>query len=249
RGYASDNEGSEYASDDEKIEQDKSDEEEAGQLHSSIPLPYWRIYRENTEYFAAPKDQQGKIRPAGEHNDTVWVDDPSTGDTFLALGWLIAKASCGRKRITRYVCALNLSTDPVSMWLIYDYRQPDFYEYLRLGEVPTIPDENYYLDYPNACDLAGCKHPGDSTGRTEQKKEEKTGFMDQPKPWDIACLYLDADKEWPENLDAIAATAPDADVDYQAPAPLLVYGDAKPNLRAEGAEPPPSLLASFPHSS
>lgn len=72
--------------------------------------------------------------------------------------------------------------------------------------------------------------------------------MNQPSPWDIACLYLDADKDWPESLDTIAATAAGADLAHQAPAPLLVYGDAKPNLRAEKAEPPPSLLACFSHS-
>lgn len=104
-----------YDSDDEKSEQDESDGEEAGQPDASIPLPYWRIYREGIGYFAAPKNQQEKIGSADEPNDTVWVDDPSAGDTFLALGWLIAPASCGRDRITRYVCALNLSTDPVSM--------------------------------------------------------------------------------------------------------------------------------------
>lgn len=48
--------------------------------------------------------------------------DEVDGDFFLPLGLLVDEDT---KEITRYVCALNISTNPTSMWLIYDYYGDD----------------------------------------------------------------------------------------------------------------------------
>ena len=113
---------------------------EASDAYSLMDPPYFRIYREKEGFFAVPKTQHQNMQT------TAWVgEDNAAADVFLALGWLVKHIKDRGRRVTRYVCALNLSTDPVSMWLIYDYRQPDFCynDYMFTAAIPTFPDENY----------------------------------------------------------------------------------------------------------
>ncbi|KAL9030709.1 MAG: hypothetical protein Q9196_001207 [Gyalolechia fulgens] len=42
-------------------------------------------------------------------------------DFFLPLGWLVEHGKDGLYCPTRYVCLLNISTQPMSIWLVYDY--------------------------------------------------------------------------------------------------------------------------------
>lgn len=129
------------------------------------------------------------------------------------------------------------------MWLIYDYRQPDFMDNLRPAEIPTVPKANFYFDYPNPCALAGCKNQKTLTIR--QAEQESPGFMGQSRPWDIACLYPDASDGWPGSSNATSAPAGKADIAHEDPAPLHIDGAANPELRAKATEPTASLLARF----
>ncbi|KAI4120894.1 MAG: hypothetical protein LQ338_006701 [Usnochroma carphineum] len=44
------------------------------------------------------------------------LDQPEHADYFLPLGWLVENGNT-----TRYVCLLNISSSPMSVWLMYDY--------------------------------------------------------------------------------------------------------------------------------
>ncbi|KAL8828633.1 MAG: hypothetical protein Q9170_006521 [Blastenia crenularia] len=57
----------------------------------------------------------------------LFRQDPnaSDGDFFLPLGWLVESAADGCRCPTRYVCLLNISSQPMSVWLMYDYVVPD----------------------------------------------------------------------------------------------------------------------------
>ena len=123
------------------------------------------------------------------------------------------------------------------MWLIYDYRQPDFcYEYLRTAEIPTAPD-NYYLDCINNGVLAEETGPAEPA---KQNNEQNIGVMGQLEPWDIACLYRDAQMEWPGSSNTIAT---DPDTAHPDSASLQIYTNADCELRAERTKPSPGLLA------
>ncbi|KAL8750948.1 MAG: hypothetical protein Q9184_006234 [Pyrenodesmia sp. 2 TL-2023] len=48
---------------------------------------------------------------------------------FVALGWLVEEeVGQGAMRTTNWVVILNLSTDPASVWLVFDYHMEDFAE-------------------------------------------------------------------------------------------------------------------------
>ena len=74
---------------------------------------YWRLHDEKGNTFAAPKSE-------------LWISPTvGDGDVFVPLGWLVERhQGSDFHRSTLYVCCINLSTDPVSVWLIYDYRFP-----------------------------------------------------------------------------------------------------------------------------
>lgn len=64
---------------------------------------------------------------------TEGLDQELEECVFIALGWLVEhEALAGRteskKRTTNYMVLLNLSTNPISVWLIYDYHMQDFVE-------------------------------------------------------------------------------------------------------------------------
>ncbi|KAL8749044.1 MAG: hypothetical protein Q9184_006961, partial [Pyrenodesmia sp. 2 TL-2023] len=44
-----------------------------------------------------------------------------TADLFFPLGWLVEHGQNAKYCPTRYVCLLNISTQPMSLWLMYDY--------------------------------------------------------------------------------------------------------------------------------
>ncbi|KAI4127091.1 MAG: hypothetical protein LQ338_003377 [Usnochroma carphineum] len=54
------------------------------------------------------------------------ITDKDEPDSFLPLGWLVENGTDGRKYTTRYVCLLDISTSPISVWLMYDYVFIDF---------------------------------------------------------------------------------------------------------------------------
>ena len=188
-----------------------------------IDDPYWRLHREGLRFFVAPKTQDKHLKYE-DSEDKMWVRDEMAGDIFLDLGWLVEKGKDGQDRTTRYVCALNLSTDPVSMWLIYDYRQPNDYDYLCTSKVPAAGEPYIYLEAPYNLAAVSKAATGKEGGQVEPK-----GYMDQRKPWDIACLYQNAPKDWPKDVSEAAARA--------GGPTIFPYGPAKPDLRAKRTKP------------
>ena len=194
-----------------------------------IESPYWRLYRSDhngERVFVAPKTKTKSLKKQGT-KDEIWIREDAAGDKFLALGWLVENNQDGA-RTTRYVCALNTSTKPVSMWLIYDYRQPNDDDYLYTSDVPTVAQQNLYLDPTDDGQVISHppKGPAPVTGKEGVEQNFNKGYMDQPKPWDIACLYDDAEKQWPEASMAV-------DVNPEDPSFLTPYGDPDTSLRAK----------------
>lgn len=80
-------------------------------------------------------------------------------DFFLPLGWLVESNAKGMKRATRYVCMLNISTKPLSPWLMFDYLTKD-----TKGKTISIPDLTYIYDdevygvRPGFCDMTSAKN-------------------------------------------------------------------------------------------
>ncbi|KAL8651130.1 MAG: hypothetical protein Q9210_003431 [Variospora velana] len=59
-------------------------------------------------------------------------------DFFLPLGWLVEHGQDGLYCPTRYVCLLNISTQPMSIWLMYDYVDCD----LELQNTMAVYDDS-----------------------------------------------------------------------------------------------------------
>ena len=146
----------------------------------AVEPPYWRLPRNGNRYFVAPKTEHQHVKR--EHDEEeMWVRDESAADVFLAIGWLVEKIQDGQAQTTRYACTLNISTDPVSMWLIYDYRQPNDHGYLRTSNVPTVEEPDLYLDPADDCRMtpSTAAEPAAAMGQ-EGGQEKYNGYMDQP---------------------------------------------------------------------
>ncbi|KAL8901820.1 MAG: hypothetical protein Q9207_005012 [Kuettlingeria erythrocarpa] len=59
-------------------------------------------------------------------------------DFFLPLGWLVEHGKDGMYCPTRYVCLLNISTQPMSIWLMYDYVDCD----LEIQNTTAVYDDS-----------------------------------------------------------------------------------------------------------
>ena len=157
---------------------------------------YWHLQRSGREYFIA----QGS-----EHNlKPVWTENLFESDVFIAFGWLVESNETGFHRTTNYVYCLNLSTEPMSLWLIYDYCQPDPEEIglLRIADVPDCQScyNDSVWDHEDHHTL--CGNRGRATQQCYEKKSllnpQNRGYMEQEQPWDIACLYRDVG-DWPKD--------------------------------------------------
>ena len=201
-------------------------------LEYTIDPPYWRFRRLDKGFFVVPKDERGEIdltlfrQDLGRSQQDLWIGTKETGDVFLALGWLAEQVGASPRLVTRYVCALNLSTNPVSFWLIHDYLRRNDDERLESVDLPSAEGQDS-LDGHSGSIPAG---------------EQKRGFMDRPKPWDIACLYKDAFKDcgryWPRDSSSCCLSS--------APTSPLFYDDAQSDdLRATRTEPPVNFLTHF----
>ncbi|KAL9123665.1 MAG: hypothetical protein Q9217_006926, partial [Psora testacea] len=191
------------------------------------PFPYWRLRRADQRYFNALKSNE----PNAEEGSWEVAD----GDIFLALGWLVERNPSGFHRATKYVCMLNLSTTPVSMWLVFDYRQPNRHSLL---EAPQVPDfqtsyNSPYFDHFHGS--ASCLEPQDSCLKSESLLKQQGGYMDAPEPWDIALVYKDI-KDWP-------SAAPNTSSSTLRPSTnRKPYGKLDTNLRAVRTDPPQTFF-------
>ncbi|KAL8728423.1 MAG: hypothetical protein Q9166_005385 [cf. Caloplaca sp. 2 TL-2023] len=94
-----------------------------------------------------PKRAQVFSMRSSTGNEETPVSAEVVPCVFIALGWLVERESgkspileqASEKKTTNYVVLLNLTTEPVSVWLMYDYHMIDFLEEVirwtnRLGE-------------------------------------------------------------------------------------------------------------------
>lgn len=117
----------------------------------------------------------------------------------MPLGWLVERhQGSGFHQATLYVCCINLSTDPVSLWLIYDYRFP-----YGMWKSPVLvtrgeegPDPQTSYKDPNCnhcCEDSSCPATGYEADKCMKKSssldQTTPGYLEQPRKWDIA-LYL-----------------------------------------------------------
>ena len=220
----------------EELEQKSSRESNTwSNITFDIESPYWRLYRNDYEgdrYFVAPKTKDQRLTGKGKEEE-MWIRKDDAGDQFLAMGWLVEDKvdDAHGAQTTRYVCALNISTNPISMWLIYDYRLPDDDNHLHTSSVPTMADQNFYLSPIDDSQVTSntTTAPAVTTGKKGLHKDVNNGYMGQPEPWDIACLYPDATRQWPGHSSNV-------DVHAKDPATLTPYGDPDTTLRAKRME-------------
>ena len=114
---------------------------------------------------------------------------------------------------------------------MYDYLQRGDNEHLHVLAIPTVEKLEPSLGRYNDSISNG--------GQTLEKRlnEQKRGFMSQPEPWDVACLYRDAFRDWPQDAASLNLKS--------APAGLMICGDPEPDLRATRIEPPEKFLTRF----
>ena len=198
---------------------------------------YWRLCDKNGNSFAASKSEPYS-------KSTTWIPpEAGGGDVFVPLGWLVERhQGSGFRRATLYVCCINLSTDPVSFWLIYDYRFPygmwkSTVKRTR-GEEGPDPQTSYKDSNCNhCCEDSSCPATGHEADRcmTKSSRLDQTtpGYLEQPHKWDIACIYRDAVNDWPSQRKN-AQKSPDMEI-----FPLV-----GPGLHALKLEELPQQLAS-----
>ncbi|KAL8729153.1 MAG: hypothetical protein Q9166_004892 [cf. Caloplaca sp. 2 TL-2023] len=107
-------------------------------------------------------------------------DIPAGGkiDLFYPLGYLVEPDDADYNgRITNFVWALNLSTEPVSLWLIYDYVWEPYEGEEGLADLEQIYTNwfNYDSDRPY----------------TEDYCDLPKGFLNVGRRWDIVQVYDD----------------------------------------------------------
>ena len=128
------------------------------------------------------------------------------GDVFIPLGWLVERNKGTFHRTTRHVCTLNISTKPISFWLIYHYGLLDTPSAPAGPPVPPGPRTCYHdpaADHGHAD--AFCPKIGDEAKKCKDEHSSRLsqtalGYMDQSGSWDIARLYSNAATEWPTGM-------------------------------------------------
>ncbi|KAL9014042.1 MAG: hypothetical protein Q9173_001292 [Seirophora scorigena] len=140
------------------------------------------------------------------------------GDFFLPLGSFIEAANEeGEKRLTNYCWALNVSTDPVSLWLVFDYVMVT-----PGGDHATIKLSQVYLNERNEYDHYGYAF---------EKVPQAHGYLGLGGAWDVLKVFDDVDEDWqPEN--AIAAKLDDAGRRWELGSTMRAYALDKPPVNA-----------------
>ncbi|KAL8840028.1 MAG: hypothetical protein Q9170_001512 [Blastenia crenularia] len=147
---------------------------------------YWDVFRHdppNSKWQADTLFEQLHHERNGIHIN---------GDFFLSIGSLLEPAdaaSKGKKRLTNYVWALNISTNPVSLWLIFNYvvnnADPD--EDADEDAEPQCPlSDIYYNMYNELHDLPYAHY----------KQEDPKGYLELGSKWDMLEVFHDVEKDW-----------------------------------------------------
>ena len=126
----------------------------------NVRRPYFRSHYGDHEYLTL-KPTETRVRKAGGRGG---------GDVFLTLGWMIERNQDGFHRATAYVCALNLSTEPVSMWLIFDYLLMTEDGRLAQRGLPEYSTSYGNEFYDHFCTLASCNFGSQCEGNKSHLK-------------------------------------------------------------------------------
>ncbi|KAL8840304.1 MAG: hypothetical protein Q9170_001388 [Blastenia crenularia] len=130
--------------------------------------------------------------PGGQGSRSPFVYANDTGDFFLPLGNVVEVSGVGRhERLTNYVWALNISTDPVSLWLVFDYQinMPD-------GGVGEVGLREIYRNRYNEDHVYE-----DPFTWYAYNYAPSTGYLQLGGEWDVLKVFDDVDKDWqPENV-------------------------------------------------
>ncbi|KAL8900917.1 MAG: hypothetical protein Q9207_005450 [Kuettlingeria erythrocarpa] len=127
-------------------------------------------------------------RPDGQKSPWPFVYANSTGDFFLPLGSLVEAPSAEsgpEERLTNYVWALNISTDPVSLWLVFEYvtATPD-------GRDAHVDLRNVYWNQANELDELPYTYD----------EAPLEGYLKLGGAWDVLKVFDDVERDWqPEN--------------------------------------------------
>ncbi|KAL8900410.1 MAG: hypothetical protein Q9207_005712 [Kuettlingeria erythrocarpa] len=116
--------------------------------------------------------------------------DRVSGDYFLPLGSLVEGPNDGKKkRLTNYCWALNISTDPVSLWLAFDYVKTNF-----VGDDTNVDLSEIYLNHGN--EYRGFPY-------TFERVLQLPGYLGLGSAWDVLKVFDDVDRDWqPESVQA-----------------------------------------------
>ncbi|KAL8752069.1 MAG: hypothetical protein Q9184_005857 [Pyrenodesmia sp. 2 TL-2023] len=157
-----------------------------------------------------PNEQQ-RLSPFGHA-------DRASGDFFLPLGSLVeTKNDEGEKRLTNYCWALNVSTDPVSLWLVFDYVMVT-----PSGDDATIEISEVYLNERNELD---------NYAYAFEKVPQAAGYLGLDSAWDVIKVFDNVEEDWqPEN--AIAAQLDDAERRWELGSTIRAYALHKPPVNA-----------------
>ncbi|KAL9605306.1 MAG: hypothetical protein Q9179_001480 [Wetmoreana sp. 5 TL-2023] len=153
---------------------DETDQEEAGENFRVIT---------HEPSATAPLSTIYKSGKNVEFVDELSMKDAKQADIFVPLGYLIEPHEEG-ERITNYVWALNISTKPKSLWLIYDYVTID-----KGWEDCQASLYEIYWNFPNMCR----NHP-----YTYEVDNSSEGFLELGERWDIVQVLDDVDQWHPD---------------------------------------------------
>ncbi|KAL8900520.1 MAG: hypothetical protein Q9207_005656 [Kuettlingeria erythrocarpa] len=119
------------------------------------------------------------------HPKTFSSTEHGNGDFFLPLGSLVEEATAdngGKKRLTNYCWALNISTDPVSLWLVFDY-------------VKTDPEEDDSTVNLSQIYLNECNEVHAFSYAFEQVPQGHV-YLGLDRAWDVLKVFDDVDTDW-----------------------------------------------------
>ncbi|KAL8900521.1 MAG: hypothetical protein Q9207_005657 [Kuettlingeria erythrocarpa] len=127
-----------------------------------------------------------RLRPNEEEPPSpfCYANRAPSGDFFLPLGSLIEAAADnkGEKRATNYCWALNISTDPASLWLVFDYVLDSY-----RGHDTTVDLSQIYLNEYN--ELTNYAY-------AFEEVPQGHGYLGLGSAWDVAKVFDDIGKDW-----------------------------------------------------
>lgn len=114
------------------------------------------------------------------------------GHCFLPLGYLTEFSTKEKSgRLTNYVWAINVTTDPKSLWLIYDYVTQD-----EMGDEMIANLSTVYMNVHNILNARKYTHQ-----KLPSSKRPPTtrGYLGFEKRWDVIRVFANVDHWQPDD--------------------------------------------------